>query len=133
MLPSKHNTQQDIPALLQRFNSRHAACFIPNALAYFQPSFTRRTRGHCLGTFRAVTFPDSPSPSVKIIIVVALSAPHPLVFPYTVGQWHCPWTHRPVTATHHYPGLGVVSTTDFTAMWSRGPGGGRHRDQSHQS
>jgi hypothetical protein len=40
--------------------STHATFSLLNALTCFQPILARRTSGHCLGTFRAVIFPDSP-------------------------------------------------------------------------
>ena len=38
---------------------------IPTFLPCYNPTFTRRTSGHCLRTFRAVNLPHSPPPSYK--------------------------------------------------------------------
>jgi len=72
MLPSEHK-------FIQKKNSTSVPCctiptvhfpsnyllHIPTFLPCYNPTFTRRTSGHCLRTFRAVNLPHSPPPSYK--------------------------------------------------------------------
>ena len=51
-LPLLHSANSPIPITL--------ASSLPNALPCFHTGFTRRTIGHCLGTFTAVNFSDPP-------------------------------------------------------------------------
>jgi hypothetical protein len=60
-LPLLHSANSPIPITL--------ASSLPNALPCFHTAFTRRTIGHCLGTFTAVNFSDPPVIIIIIIII----------------------------------------------------------------
>jgi hypothetical protein len=89
MLPSKHQVQSkcSVPLSCCTFPTVHfpftLPYSLPNALPCFQPTFTRRTSGHCLLTCRIETFADSPPPPYNKCTVsryISLS-PQPVSMP----------------------------------------------------
>lgn len=78
VLPSKHTVLAKYSVLssaayTQQFTSHQLNFFTSQLLSCYQPTFTRRTSGHYLGSFRVAEFSDPPQLTV-IISVVPLSA-----------------------------------------------------------
>ena len=68
VLPLLHISSYQIPITVPSF---------PHTLPCFQPTFTRRTSGHCLGILTAVNFCGCPRNSNKYSISYCMPPPNP--------------------------------------------------------
>jgi hypothetical protein len=87
MLPTKHITDQKLTLCLLTHTPNsplpplpiNLPSLFPKLISCYQRTFTRRTSGHCLGTFSAVNFSHShPLPSYKFSACHSLHTPLPL-------------------------------------------------------
>ena len=84
---SRGYTNRSAKILIGYVHFPSPAFFISKRLPCYEPTFTRKTRGHSLGTFRAAYFPDSLLPNCN-----KCSACH-------VGRW--------LSDVHSYQGLHI--------------------------
>ena len=80
MLPSKYKIQPKcknyfLCYILKKSPLAITLASLPNALPCLQPTFRRRTTGHCLGTFKAIHLPFPPCTLIITINVLSVSTP----------------------------------------------------------